>query len=99
MKNAKKNPAVAKRSRLIDVTALVLLVATVGAAALSEWGRHQVAGEWLSHLLLLLAVGKGLAVVDVFMDLRSVVWRWRGLIWAWVAGVVAICGVLILGKS
>ena len=97
MKKAMEDPAAAKRRRLIDVTALILLVATVGAAALSEWGLQQVAGERLSYFLLLLAVGKGLAVVDVFMDLRPVVWRWRGLLWTWVVGAVAICGALILG--
>lgn len=68
---------------------LALLALTTTAVVLGNR-----AGGWaaLAPVLLALAVVKGQLVVDYFMELRHVRWRWRALLYTYLVLVAALIG-------
>ena len=72
---------------------LVLLVLTTTAVVLGDR-----AGGWaaLAPVLLALAVVKGKLVVDHFMELRRVRWRWRAVLYTYLVLVAALIGVAFM---
>ncbi|GAB6079752.1 MAG: cytochrome C oxidase subunit IV family protein [Hydrogenophilus thermoluteolus] len=94
------NETVNRRKRAIDFAGATLLAITVIATATSELGSaatsEPTAASLVAWVLLLLAMVKGLIVIDQFMGLRWVRWRWRGLLWLWVVTATAVSGSVLL---
>ena len=56
--------------------------------------------NWISSAIVLAALGmttlKGLCVIDGFMGLHRVSWRWRGILWAYLLLLQAAIGYTFL---
>jgi hypothetical protein len=69
-------------------TTLVVLVGLAIATLLAS--RHLMAGPAVSAVVLGLAVLKGRRILLDFLGLRTAPALWRGLVTAWVIGVVSL---------
>ena len=83
---------VSKRSAAGEARRYSIAFGILVAATATMWTAGELNAHGLSAALGLLAVSavKGRLVIDEFMGLRNVTWRWRGLVLGWLALVLGL---------
>lgn len=81
------------RLNLAWLQLLSLAIATLGASLL-------LPGRWLVDALVLsLAAAKGRVIVLDYLGLRNAPALWRGLLTAWLTGLVALAGLAVAFRA
>ncbi len=87
-------------TRWLNAAWVLLLVATGITYVLGEMGLVSHAGGWFLAGLGVLTVIKGVAVIQVFLEMRHAPALWRWLLLGWLALVIALVALAyLLGRT